>query len=123
MQLRLSSGVVDTHIDLDGMAKIPIAPLLFISLIENAFKHGNTGNPEDKISIEIVAKDNLIRCCTRNRFNSTAVVDRQGGIGMANLRRRLLLIYGNRASLTTTVKGDNYAACLEIKVSPENHHS
>lgn len=123
MQLRLTPGIVETNIDLDGMSDTPIAPLLFISLIENAFKHGNTGNVEDKISIEIKASDDIIRCRTHNHFDSKTVVDRQGGIGIANLRRRLLLIYGDRASLTTTIKGDSYTACLEIKVSPENKRS
>ncbi|MDE5566907.1 MAG: sensor histidine kinase [Muribaculaceae bacterium] len=123
MQLRLSKGIVETHINLDGMAKAPIAPLLFISLIENAFKHGNTGNDKDKISIEIIAKDDIIRCRTHNRFDNKTVVDRQGGIGIANLRRRLLLIYGDRASLSTTIEGDTYTACLEIKLSSENKRS
>lgn len=119
MQLRLNPGMVETHIDLDGMAETPIAPLLFISLIENAFKHGNTGKTCDKITIDISASDGIIRCKTNNSFDSNTVVDRQGGIGISNLRRRLLLIYGDRATLSTTIKGDSYTACLEIKVSPE----
>ena len=59
----------------------------------------------------------MIRCYTHNRFDSKPVVDRQGGIGIANLRRRLLLIYGDSASLTTTIDGDKYTAILEINVS------
>lgn len=114
MQLRLAPGIVDTHIELDGMAEAPLAPLMFIPLIENAFKHGNTGRQSDRISIEITAADGVIRCCTHNHFDSSSSADKKGGIGIANLRRRLLLIYGDRASLTTTIENDCYTACLEI---------
>ena len=120
MELRLPTWVVVTHIDIDDMTEAPIAPLLFISLIENAFKHGNTGDPTDRISIDISAHDGIITCETHNRFDSKTVVDRQGGIGIANLRRRLLLIYGSNASLTTTVEGDSYSARLKINVKTNN---
>ena len=117
MELRLPPGTVTTHIDIADMARTDISPLLFISLVENAFKHGNTGNSAAGITIDITASDGVIRCCTHNRFDSKTVVDRQGGIGIANLRRRLLLIYGDSASLTTTIDGDKYTAILEINVS------
>ncbi len=114
MELRLPQGVVKVNCDIDKMAGTDVAPLLFISLIENAFKHGNTGNPEDSIDIEITARDGRIICRTRNRFDHKTVVDRQGGIGIANLRRRLLLLYEDKASLQTSVNGDIYTACLTI---------
>ena len=116
MELRLSPGTVVTNIDIDTMADTAISPLLFITLVENAFKHGNTGDSNDKISIDIDARDGVITCRTHNRFDSHTVVDRQGGIGIANLRRRLLLIYGDRATLKTTVEGDHYTAVLEINI-------
>lgn len=117
MELRLPQGIVQTDIDIKGMEDAPIAPLLFISLIENAFKHGNTGVESDKILIDIHASEGIISCRTENHFGHNNSIDRQGGIGIANLRRRLLLIYGERASLTTTVEGDCYIALLEIRPS------
>lgn len=120
MELRLPPGVVVTHIDIDEMPEAPIAPLLFISLIENAFKHGNTGDPADHITIDIAAHDRIIICETHNRFDVKTIVDRQGGIGIANLRRRLLLIYGTSATLSTTVEGDSYTARLEINIKNNN---
>lgn len=118
MELRLPEGLVNVRCDIGDMASVKVAPLLFISLIENAFKHGNTGNPADTIDIEITARDGRICCRTYNRFDSKTVVDRQGGIGIANLRRRLLLLYDNKAALTTTIEGDKYTACLTI--TPDN---
>ncbi len=119
MELRLPAGIVHLKIDIDEMADYQVPPLLFISLVENAFKHGNTGDSSDHITIEITAADGTICCMTRNRFNNNKPdEDHQGGIGIANLRRRLLLIYGNKASLSTTISGDIHTARLLI--STEN---
>lgn len=117
MKLRLPEDVVKVDCDIDSMEQTPVAPLLFITLIENAFKHGNTGNSADKIDIAITARDGHIICRTRNRFDAHTVVDRQGGIGITNLRRRLLLIYDSNASLQTTVNGDVYTATLSININ------
>lgn len=116
MEMRMTPGIVETHFDIGEMADVPIAPLLFIALIENAFKHGNTGGERgDKIKIDISARDGKIVCSTDNRFKPNNNVDRQGGIGIANLRRRLHLLYGDKASLSTTVSGNNYNAILTIE--------
>lgn len=114
MELRLPEGRVETRVEINGKENTAVAPLLFIPLVENAFKHGNTGREDDKIVITISSKDRQIECETINRFDTRTVVDRQGGIGIANLRRRLLLIYGENASLTTTIQGDTYRARLTI---------
>ncbi len=119
MELRLPEGRVETKVDITGRENVEVAPLLFIPLVENAFKHGNTGREGDTISIVISAKDGRIECATTNRFDARTVVDRQGGIGIANLRRRLLLIYGEKASLTTTIDGDTYRAHLTITTPGE----
>lgn len=116
MMLRLPEGRVKTIVNVEGAEESKIAPLLFISLVENAFKHGNTGHDNDMINISITADHKHIVCETLNRFDAHTVVDRQGGIGIANLRRRLLLIYGDKASLTTTVDGDSYRARLVIDI-------
>lgn len=115
MQLRLNEGAANFHCDISAMKDTEIAPLIFISLVENAFKHGNTGHPGDTIDISIHAADGKITCHTHNAFDPSTKLDRQGGIGIANLRRRLLLIYGDNASLKTTVDNNHFDATLEIK--------
>lgn len=117
MELRLGSDRVETHIDIAGHEDIMIAPLLFIVPVENAFKHGNTADRNDRICISVKADDNKVECRTVNRFRADTVVDKGGGIGIANLRRRLHLIYGDRASLSTVIGGDTYAATLTINYS------
>lgn len=120
MELRLGSDRVETDIDIAGHEDMMIAPLLFIVPVENAFKHGNTADRNDKISISVKADGDKVVCRTVNRFRADTVVDRGGGIGIANLRRRLHLIYGDRASLSTVVSDDTYTATLTIQLTTDD---
>lgn len=117
MKLRLPDGIVKTDIDISAMADTAIAPLVFIPLVENAFKHGNTGSADDSISVSITASGGIVTCRTGNRFTPDNA-SRHGGIGIANLRRRLLLIYGSRASLATRIHDGMYHATLTIDTRP-----
>lgn len=96
---------------------VELPPMLFVSLIENAFKHGNTGVKGQPIEITISSDSSgCVICRTRNHFilRSSDQDTKKGGIGLANLRRRLQLIYGANASLSTEVTGDVYTATLKI---------
>ena len=77
-----------------------IEPMLLIPFVENAFKHG-TGlvqNPE--IEIELKAENNQLYFIVKNRFIQTETVkDKTSGIGLANVKRRLELLYGNMHQL------------------------
>lgn len=114
MELRLGADRVESYFDIAGAEDRKLAPLLFIVPVENAFKHGNTANRNDKISIYVKADREKVVCRTVNHFRADTVVDRGGGIGIANLRRRLHLIYGQRASLSTVISDDRYTATLIV---------
>ena len=77
-----------------------IEPMLLIPFVENAFKHG-TGivqNPE--IEIELKAEKDQLYFIVKNRFIQTETVkDKTSGIGLANVKRRLELLYGNMHQL------------------------
>ena len=77
-----------------------IEPMLLIPFVENAFKHG-TGlvqNPE--IEIELNAENDELFFVVKNKFIQTEIVkDKTSGIGLANVKRRLQLLYGNRHQL------------------------
>ena len=114
MEMRLGEGAVEAKFD---TASDPdIAPLLFITLIENAFKHGNTGRKDHKIRISIDSDSKgTVRCRTENHFSAPAAG--KGGIGISNLRRRLQLLYSGAASLETRAEGDIFTATLTIHTS------
>lgn len=75
-------------------SQLEVAPLLFISLIENAFKHGMNSNAPATIDISLTQEgDHLVFNCD-NTNNPKPTKDRSGsGIGLDNTRRRLDLLY------------------------------
>lgn len=94
-----------------------IAPLLFISLIENAFKHGVSNNKPSFIHIKIYQEGSETICYIENSyFPKDNQTDKSGsGIGLNNLQKRLELIYPNSHSLKCGKKEDNYNSYLSIK--------
>lgn len=125
MKLRMGDKhpIIFSH-NITGYANISIAPLLFITIVENAFKYGNTGNSAHKIKITITTKDNIIQCHTFNHFIPNHNNPNSTGIGIPNLKQRLNLLYGNNASLEITEDNltKTYTAILTIKIS-NNHQN
>lgn len=120
MRLRISGRDINVEIDLAGNDDAEVPPLLFIPLIENAFKYGTSVEDDTPITISIKVIDNNIVCTTCNSFaHQPSHYDdehKASGIGLANLRRRLLLIYGNKASLRTSANENIYKAKLLLPI-------
>lgn len=121
MQLRLR--VCDHPLNADVLSGadaegVNVPPLIFIPLIENALKYGVNAPEGAPIDISIALDENEIVCRTVNAF-FTFTDKKEGGIGLANLRRRLTLIYGSGASLKTSVAGETFTALLRLPLKPE----
>ena len=120
MRMRMQSRKVNVTVELNGHENTQVPPLLCNPLIENAFKYGHSAPIDRSIDISIIVSDSRIVCSTENRFitSDTSLEEtKSSGIGLANLRRRLSLLYGNNASLRTTVNGDCYTAILCIPLT------
>jgi LytS/YehU family sensor histidine kinase len=93
-----------------------IAPLLFIHLLENAYKHSPSRlNPGDlKVSLE-VEKDTLT-FSVQNQVgkNTSHTLDAPGGIGLPNVRKRLALLYPGQHTLEINNTGETFAIVLKI---------
>ena len=100
-----------THVSFRTMVPQPdmeIAPLLFISLVENAFKHGVDGSKEAEIDISLMQEDHQITFTCDNTNNPKPAIDRSGsGIGLDNTRRRLELLYPGRYQWEQHVTPEN----------------
>jgi len=79
-----------------------IAPLLLITIFENAFKH-STLNSE--IFIDINVKSNILECVCENDFDETKVTSDEFKIGLQNLEKRLELIYKDNFEYSITKNG------------------
>ncbi len=95
MKIRLSSQVdIRTEINIPEPCNINIAPLIFISLIENAFKHGVSATGPSFINIRLEADDNRITCSIENSNYPKNSDDNSGhGIGLKQVKARLELLY------------------------------
>jgi len=92
-----------------------IMPLLFIILLENAFKHGVENLRENAyVLINMSAKNNEVFFDIENNFDNT-IINEQGGIGMNNLKRRLELVYPKNHTLSIIKTDSVYIAQLNIK--------
>lgn len=93
-----------------------IAPMLFISFIENAFKHGLKQMQSPGIIITINVQEKSILFTTTNYFkkNDCAIKDKTKGIGLTNVKRRLELIYPNKHFLKITDEDNIYTVQLTL---------
>lgn len=80
---------------------IEIAPLLFLPFIENAFKYAVLDAPDAKIEIGLRSDGKEIEFRSSNSYykNDQTMGSKTGGIGLANLKRRLELLYPGKHSL------------------------
>jgi sensor histidine kinase YesM len=119
MRLRTGETMnVEVSLPADG-GGFQIAPLMFMTLIENAFKHGIAGEPGvvSFVRIAVEVEDGELTLVVSNSDFPKADTDRSGsGIGTDNLRRRLALLYPGVHSLTFERDGGVHTARLTIKL-------
>lgn len=91
-----------------------IEPMLLIPFVENAFKHGGMLQlPEIHVSLSVM--NNELHFIVKNKFeDSHAIKDRTSGIGLANVKRRLELLYHDKHKLTINKKDGWYIIDLLI---------
>lgn len=118
-RLRFGKEMV-IHVDLEGAqgAYHLIEPMLLIPFIENAFKHGAglIENPEIDISLKLVGDD--LEFIVKNKFNgeSKEIKDKTSGIGLANVMRRLNLLYDKRHSLAIHKDNGWFIVTLQLNL-------
>lgn len=98
MKLRLAGNVeIEENVSLPDPCYARVAPMIFISLVENAFKHGVSSTERSYIRINLSADDEKIVCHIVNSNHPKTKKDHSGhGIGLTNVRRRLELSYPGR---------------------------
>lgn len=95
---------------------VEIAPLLFISLIENAFKHGVNARKESFVRIDLHMDGHDIVFRSENSLFDKQTSDHIGsGIGLENMKKRLSLIYPGRYEYLAEGIGDRYVSTVRLK--------
>ncbi|MDE5796816.1 MAG: histidine kinase, partial [Muribaculaceae bacterium] len=147
MRLRLrSSMTLKCDINIHCTGNPVIAPMLLLTLVENAFKHSAPDGPKGFIDITVTADDTWLSCNLSNtcapissptptssptEYNSRLSHDSNNlsdishnshttispGIGLTNIRRQLNLLYPGSFNLATEREGSVYRARLRIATS------
>ncbi len=105
---------INFDVDIEN-ENIKLMPLLFIILVENAFKHGvEVLRNGAFVHLSIISKQNKVALKIENNFDK----EEKGstGIGLQNLKRRLELVYPKKHQLTNVIQGDVYATELTLEL-------
>lgn len=134
MRIRLSKNVtLITQIDVSQKSKTQVAPMLFISLIENAFKHGisptepcfiyvDLSETEPRTETELETEEEIekeIICEIYNSYHPKATTDKSGsGIGLEQVSKRLELLYPLRYKWEKGVSADGKEYFSKLHLQP-----
>ncbi|OJF70592.1 hypothetical protein BK026_18450 [Alteromonas sp. V450] len=111
VELRFEKGDIN--------ANTHIAPMLLIVLVENAFKHGVSTKDKTTISIALAVKHNVISFEISNPIanankRTQVTTTQNGGLGLANLKRRLSLLYKDKHTLEISTKSNVFTARMTL---------
>jgi LytS/YehU family sensor histidine kinase len=117
MRLRIDKGV---DIDLDisvANSDIKIQPFLFISFVENAFKHGISYNEKSFIKIELTQNSKFIEFkCINSISVQNKITNDYSGVGLENIKKRLNLLYNSNYELVINELENEFNVYLKIPI-------
>lgn len=98
----------------DEVPEVQIPPLLFISFVENAFKHGVSYRSKSyiRVRMQLDEGNRLSFRCTNS--NNGSADEQHHGIGLENIRKRLRLLFGNDYTLSITEDENKFDVLLII---------
>lgn len=101
-----------THFD-ESLNGQQVYPLLFLPLLENAFKYAGG---DYKIEISAKADNKAIEFSVTNSLPKEPMPEKQNGIGLENLKRRLELLYPGKHELNITKEDSNFRVMLKLNI-------
>lgn len=117
MRLRYTDKVhIEENITQEIPGEVQVPPLLFISFVENAFKHGISYQAASFIRVAVRLEGNEVFFrCSNSRHAKNG--DPNSGIGLENVRKRLRLLYGNGYYLNIDGKSETFDVLLVIPLT------
>jgi LytS/YehU family sensor histidine kinase len=114
-QLRFSNQLQVEFEVVGNIQFLMILPLVLITFVENCFKHGELADPVNPLVIHLVVKQNVLTFHTRNK-KRLGPKERSTGIGLANIQKRLSIMYEGRYNLATKDEADFYTCDLTLEL-------
>ena len=118
MQLRHSDEVEVKVVVPEKIPTTRIPPMLFISLLENAFKHGVSYPLKSYIYFELRINDTSLNCLIKNSKHKIAAISQgeYSGIGLENIKKSLKLLYEDDFKLEIQDKEEEFEVNLTIPI-------
>jgi hypothetical protein len=117
MQLRVDESVNVSFEFPDNFRNVDLPPLLFISFIENAFKHGVSYRKPSALSFKLTQNTGSLEFNASNlisEYRDDKSTVHHGGIGLENIKKRLDLLYGDKHKLIIDETNGAYRVKLII---------
>lgn len=113
MELLRLQDTGDFHFTIEADSNYHLPPLLWLPILENTFKHGTRYIAEQyHIDFSCAIYNNKLHITSSNNYVNTN--NEQGGVGLANLRKRLDILYPGRYLLDTRQQNDVYKTELTV---------
>lgn len=125
MRIRLASHVsLNIEFDIKPDTTTQIAPLIFISLIENSFKHGISPTEPSHINISIKESSQWVECRISNSNFPKGKSDQSGsGIGIMHVQKRLELMYPDKYMWQRGISEDGKEYISHLTINTKNIQS
>lgn len=117
-KLRISD-MVKINFSIEGdVDSVMITPLILITFLENAFKHGVSNTSQESwVEVALDCKPGQLNFTVSNSKPSVSKIDQKSGIGLQNAKRRLELSYPEKHSLKMNELANEYRVHLHLKFS------
>lgn len=118
-QLRYGGKLfIDLEVNIQNK-EAQIYPLLLLSFVENALKHGQLQDKKYPVKISLKTENNFLLFSTNNRKNKAAMVV-STNIGLSNIKKRLEILYPKKHTLDIINESENYQCCLTLNLETED---
>jgi len=118
MKLRYSKEV-DLKLEVpEELPDLTIPPMLFISFLENAFKHGVSYNRDSFVFFQLEIEESRLKChiCNSVHPDKEKPSDHYSGIGLVNVKKSLDLLYPDNYILNIDNNGQEFTVSLSLPI-------
>ena len=116
-EFNFSLVIENENEDKSVISNLVLPPNLFISFVENAIKHSiDLDNPSEMWTKFIIFENQLKFICENTKPSETIENLKNSGLGLANIKRRLELLYGNDFTLEIKESVNKYKVTLTLPI-------
>ncbi|MFM2388310.1 MAG: hypothetical protein RL660_3067 [Bacteroidota bacterium] len=107
----------ECSVTIEQQNSLTIMPMVFMAFVENAVKHGTASIDKSFINIDLSGAGNTIDCVIENSVPQHKTKIESTGTGLANIQKRLQLVYPHKHTLSVSHTSTTYKVSISITLS------